>query len=196
MKVNVTLFVTVLALVAGCKPDYDAPCRGQAVKIKNNFTTEQQASIPYGSADSTVFVSVSGDTLWMNTQTYISDYTYLPSVVIGNPGCPADVDGFQQIQVKLMDTLSAIGIQGLWKKETDSCWYVVAEKKFATTISQLGDSTHAMYADSVELNQKMFYKVSTFYSTEGDSILLTQIEGVVYFTDGVTSDRLESFKGR
>ncbi len=95
-----------------------------------------------------------------------------------------------------MDTLSNIKIHGLWKKEGDSCWYVVANKKFGLNLSRVGNPDFSPYYDSLELNQKMFYGVSTVYGPSGDSILLTSGEGVIYFMEGLNAYRLESFKGR
>lgn len=194
MKVNVTLLAVWVVLWNGCKPDYDAPCRDQAVKIKNDFTSEQKASIPYGTADTLVFVSAGMDTLRMFTQSYQSAYTFLPSVIIGNPECPPDVDGYQLIQTALFDSAAGFGIGGFWSKQTDSCRYKIAGRNFDLLISQIGDSSLITYSDSVVINEKTFFAVSKVYGLGGDSILLTKDEGIVYFIDGGKPYRLVSFK--
>lgn len=196
MKVNIALFVLSVVLLGGCEPDYDAPCRDQVTQIVNTFDGNQLACIPYGSADTVVFVSNSTDTLYLLTQSFTDGFTYLPTVVEGNPECPADVDAFQMMMGNLTDSVVGFGIQGLWKKENDSCWYTVAGKKYGMLIAQTGDPETVPYVDSLVNGQRVFYGVSTRYNVGGDSILLTKTEGVIYFVNGGKPFWLTSFNGK
>lgn len=196
MKVNVLFILGMMALLVGCKSDYDAPCRDQIVKVTNSFSTEQQAVIPYGSSDTLLFISGSGDSIHLLTKLYTDGFTYLPSIIAGNPECPADIDAYQMIQCNLLDSVRPFSIQYIAKKEHDSCWYVVDGQKYGMPMTQIGNPNHAPFSDSIQLNQHTFYEVSTFYGLGGDSILLTPAEGIIYFVNGGKSYGLTSFNGK
>ncbi len=195
MKLNVLFWAFVSVLLAGCKSDYDAPCRDKVVKVTNEFTNEQVEAIPYEKNDSVVFVSATLDTVSLLTKLYQSAYSYSPSVMEGNPECPADLDAFQVLQVNLSDSATGLGLQSLWRRVNDSCYYTISGRLFSLKITNIGKAV-GQYADSVVINQKVFYQVNTIYEAGGDSIIVNKNFGVVYFVAGGKSYRMDSYNIR
>lgn len=165
----------------GCKPDYDAPCRDQAVKQTFDFSYEQAIKFPYRDNDTIGFVSSSFDTIMFYADTVLSTNTYQPSAIIGNPECPADVDAYKVVQAQFRDLRSGISFLATAWKVNDSCALAVGSVTASLPILAIGDST-LQYRDSVVLMNKTFYQVSSFVTSAGDSMMVNATMGLLYFT--------------
>jgi hypothetical protein len=170
----------VSAFLAGCKPNYDAPCRDRAVKVTNAFSAQQLALYPYSQLDTVVFVTTILDTLTFVTQSFTSFETYKPSIVIGNPECPADVDAFKAVQSVLKDSINQQAFGCTMWRANDSTEYTIQGVVYNFGIQQLADSVSG-YADSVVLPTRTFYNVHSFVNTIGDTIIVNKTNGLIRF---------------
>ncbi|MES2560636.1 MAG: hypothetical protein V4590_12905 [Bacteroidota bacterium] len=179
MKIFYTCVLTVAGLL-GCKGDYDAPCRNQAVQQTFSFTAEQADKFPYKDNDTIGFVSNSFDTILFYADTVLSFNTYKTTTVEGNPECPADVDAYNGMQAKFRDLRTGINFLATFWKHNDSCELAVQGTAATLPIALIGDSVFS-YKDSVVLQHITFYKVNTIVTSAGDSIMVNASRGVLYF---------------
>lgn len=182
MKIFYVFCVVLLMGWAGCKSDYNAPCRDQAVKQTFNFTYEQESKFPYRNYDTIGFVNIVSDTFLFYVDTVISFYKYKPSTIIGNPECPNDIDAYIGKQAQFRGLGNGISIWATAWKHNDSCEFSVDQNRAVMPISAIGDSTRQYYKDSLVLMNKTFYKVNSFVTSAGDSMLVNASHGLLYFT--------------
>lgn len=181
MKIFYVFSVLLVIGWTGCKSDYNAPCRDQAVKQAFDFTAEQTAKFPYKDNDTIGFVSNTFDTILFYADTVVSSNTYKTSTIIGNPECPADVDAYKVIHAQFRDLRSGISFLTTVWKYNDSCELAVQSITAKFPILTIGDSTLS-YKDSIVLMNKTFYKINSFVTSAGDSMLVNASNGLLYFT--------------
>ncbi|MES2778587.1 MAG: hypothetical protein V4651_01700 [Bacteroidota bacterium] len=181
-------FYLILSLfiigLAACKGDYDAPCRGQAVRQTVTLTAIESAKYPYRNDDTIGFVSNSGDTLLFLADTVLSFESYKPTTLAGNPECPQqDVDAYKGMQSLFKDSANSLLFAAIFRKADDSCYFTVNGITVSAPISAIGD-TIQRYQDSVVFPGKTFYKVNILSNNQGDSMIVNAAFGLIYFSYG------------
>lgn len=168
-------------MLAACKNDYDAPCRNQAVQQTFKLSSADADRFPYKQGDTIGFVSITSDTLIFYVDTLLSFDTYKTTGIKGNPECPPDVDAYNSIQAQLQDAAKTISMSVTFSKATDSAMIGLPGNSAGFSILSIGDSL-LRFNDSVEVMNKKFYKVNTFFTNGGDSLMVNASYGIIRFS--------------
>ena len=180
MKKFYILLIVFTTAFVGCKSNYDAPCRNQAVKQLFSFATAQVAKFPYTKNDTIGFVSNVFDTLIFYTDTLLNTETYKISAIAGNPDCPPDVDAYKVTSAKLKNEIG-ISMGYTFTKENDSCEVTLNNVNSIKMAIEAIGNVGFNYQDSVALNNNVFYKVNTIVASSGDSMMVNAAKGVLFF---------------